>query len=348
VLTRFTADNLLTPFPRDRRDSHSKRDSTPLTESRPCVSVVIVSYNTADVLAACLDELQTTGGSSVAEVIVVDNASSDGTDVMLSTRFPTVRVIANATNVGFGRACNQGVASAASEFVLLLNSDAMLHPGALDALRNALNNGTDVALVGPRLVNANGNSQRSAFRFPTPGVLLLEQLGWGPLVGWSSARCPGPESADARAVDWLKGAVLLARRQTLLSFGPFDPSFFMYCEEIDLCLRLRAADLQVHYVTTAVATHLGGQSTRREQERMVVEFFVSTYRLCDKHFGRAGLSRAVLVVRGVAVLKQLRAVGRLVCARTADERVRCWRELRVWLRVFALSPASPAQVRQGG
>src|SRR5687768_14946249 len=137
--------------------------------NEPTVSVIIVSYNTREMTLECLRTLYGGLGDPAAEVWVVDNASTDGSAEAIRAGFPQVRLVANARNVGFGAANNQAMCQARGEFFLLLNSDAFPRPGAVAALADFLRRHQDVAVVGPRLLNADGSLQRSCFRFPSPG-----------------------------------------------------------------------------------------------------------------------------------------------------------------------------------
>jgi GT2 family glycosyltransferase len=213
---------------------------------------------------------------------------------------------------------------------LLLNCDTRVNAAAVRALVTALETDRRLGLVGPRLLSADGSRQRSAFRFLTPANLALEQLGLA-----------GRKPADG----YLKGAALLGRTDVLRRFGPFDPDYFMYCEDVDLCYRLRGAGLGVRLVPQAIITHVGGQSTKRHYEAMAVQAIASTYLFYRKHYSPTALSRAVAVVRGISALKWMRDAARLLWA-TANKRPEeedYWRrEMLVWRRIRALRP--PSQV----
>jgi GT2 family glycosyltransferase/O-antigen/teichoic acid export membrane protein len=311
------------------------------------VSVVIVSYNTVGLLRDCLASLHEHGGPLVGEVIVVDNASTDGSPDMVRCEFPNVQLIANQTNTGFGVANNQGVAAAKGEYVLLLNSDTRVHSSAVAALLREIRANPSVGLVGPRLLNDDGSTQPSAFRFPTPGVLLLEQAGLAWLV--PSVRYDiGPTSCDGavRSVDWLIAACVLGPRDLLRRFGPFDAAFFMYSEDVDLCYRLRAAGWEVRYAPQGVITHLGGGTTKRYAGRMLLQFVESEYLFYRKHYGPLALRLAVLIFRAMAAGKWLRDFVRLAAMaaspdgayRTSPEREALRQSLRIWPHIFALRP----------
>lgn len=265
---------------------------------------------------------------------------------MVRGEFPSVRLIANQENLGFGVANNQGVAAARGRHVLLLNSDTVVPSGTVALLLAKLQEDSEVGMVGPRLVNADGSAQRSAFRFPTPTILLLEQLSLTRLLPVVRRRDVGSGRDDSLSVDWLLGACLLARRDLLQTLGPFDPRFFMYGEDIDLCYRLRATGWDIRLVPEAVITHLGGQSARRYRVQMALRSTESMYLFYRKHYSTPALFSAVLIFRGVAAMKWLRDVGRLgwfALRGSEREHIRLLLEdLGLWVRVVRLHP--PPQV----
>lgn len=228
------------------------------------VTIAIVSYNVASLLEACLRSVQAAAGElgEPVAVIVVDNASPDGSAALVRERFPRVQVIENAENRGFGAACNQALAQA-SELLLCLNPDTILEPGALPALVARLRATPRAAIVGPRLRFPDGRPQPVRRRFPALSTLLVEstplewRLGFRQLMAhYHCADLP----EVAMPVDWLSGACLLARAAALREVGGFDPVFFLYFEETDLCRRLGAHGWQIWYEPAALVTHYHSQS----------------------------------------------------------------------------------------
>jgi GT2 family glycosyltransferase len=305
----------------------------------PLVSAVVVSYNACAHLRDCLQSIETDARTVVGEVIVVDNNSHDGSPEMVQSEFPSVILIGNEENVGFGIANNQGTAIATGHYVLLLNSDTRVNAAAVRELVSAMECDPGVGLVGPRLLNADGSIQRSAAPFLTPFNLALDQLG---VAREPRERSWQTDPARGRSLaGYLKGAALLGRTEVLRRFGPFDPEFFMYCEDIDLCYRLQRAGLRVKLVPEAVIIHVGGQSSKRNYEAMAVQAIASTYLFYRKHYGRLALVLAVGIVRGVSVLKWLRDGVRYISARARQcraEESRWRRDMQVWLRITALRP----------
>ena len=250
----------------------------------PRVSAIVVSYNTREDLLRCLEALR--AHTAVAlETIVVDNASSDGTVEAVRARFPDVRLIANAANLGFSRANNLGLRAARGEFVLILNSDCEVREGAVAALAAILEGRPDVAIVGPRTVGTGGAPQVSF------GPALT------PLAEWRQGRLVrGVKAGDAAALrraraltdheqepDWVSASCFLARRQALNAVGGFDESFFLYEEDVDLCVRVRQSGGRVLYTPAAEVVHHLGRSMEHSPERARLEYHRSHLRFYAKH-----------------------------------------------------------------
>ena len=281
-------------------------------------AVVIVTYNSSDVIADCLRSVERSTGLG-AEIIVVDNASRDTTASLVRSNFPLVRLVENEANRGFAAAANQGVALATRRLCVLLNPDTRVSSGAFEALAEAVRRNGDRALAGPRLVNTDGTLQRSAFRFPTPLVLLLEQLNFAGRVQWLNPAARNGRSGCA-SVDWLKGACLIGPTLLLQQFGPFDERFFMFSEDVDLCFRVRKAAVPVLYCPSAIVLHHGGMSTRHHARRMTLAFVDSTYLFYRKHWSYPRLLLASIALTGPALLKAVVAGARFFVASMAADR----------------------------
>lgn len=267
--------------------------------SEPKLSIVIVSWNTRDLLAGCLDSIShalAAGKISGVEVIVVDNASHDGTVDLLARRFPWVRLIQNQDNVGFARANNQAIEESQGEYVLLLNSDTELYSGALETLVDWMDEHPAVGAAGPRLLNPDGSLQTSCYPFPTVARELwrlfhldvLRPYGVYDMTGWSLDR--------PRAVDVLLGACLLLRRAVLEQVGLLDETYFMYSEEVDLCYRIRQQGWLIYWVPQAQMLHYGGQSTRQVANEMFLRLYQSKLHYFAKHHGRLAAEAYKLVL----------------------------------------------------
>ncbi|MBP1464739.1 glycosyltransferase family 2 protein [Candidatus Chloroploca sp. M-50] len=224
------------------------------------LSIIIVNWNTRSLLHALLTTLVPYLQQDRAEIIVVDNASDDGSGAMVAADFPQVTLIQNAQNVGFARANNQALALAQGRYLLLLNTDTLVPPGALAGLLHFMATNPEVGACSPRLLTAEGQPQAFAFGDdPTPAYLLRRGL-WRlllkrPLHDWGVAQ--------VLEVAWVAGTCLMLRRETLARVKGFDEAFFMYFEDVDLCRRIRHDGWKICYVPTIAITHLGGQSLQQ-------------------------------------------------------------------------------------
>jgi GT2 family glycosyltransferase len=261
----------------------------------PRVSIIIVSWNTSDLLSECLMSLPRDG---TTEVIVVDNGSRDGTLAMLR-EWPQVQVIANAENEGFTRANNMAIRRSRGEFLLLINSDARLSPGCLDRMLAQLAADPHAGAVGPRLVYPDGTWQRwtagraPSLRAATNYYLFLERLFPG--RRWSRGLFLGQDVRAPFQPDWVCSACMLLRRSALDQVGLLNERYFVYMDDIDLCQRLRDAGWHVWYYPDAEAVHIAGQSTKRQTGQVSREALRSFNRYFAHHHGRG----AETVVRAV-------------------------------------------------
>ena len=265
------------------------------------VSVVIVSFNTRELLEQCLNDLSAQDRVET-QVIVVDNASTDGSREMVRERFPEVELVELPSNVGFARANNLAFQHCRGSYVLLLNSDAFLHPGALAQLVDAAQRHPTAGAVGPRLLNVDGSLQRSAWPFPDPARLLLEAIGLHRILRKTPAyEDLGTWAHDSeRSVDFLIGACLLLRADALLEVGGFDENFWLYGEEADLQQRLAQREWSVVFTPLAGATHVGGASVMESSERLR-HFYAGQMKFLRKHRCRAAwpLARLSLLIGSV-------------------------------------------------
>lgn len=232
----------------------------------PDVSVLIVSFNTCETLRHCLQILRDTSHDVVYETIVIDNASRDASAEMVAAEFPDVTLIRSTENLGFAAANNLGFASAQGNYIALLNSDAFLSPKALRTALDYLQQHPRTALVGARLTGSHGEWQPSARMIPNTWDHLFTLSGLSAkypasrLFGRIDRTWANPD-ADAK-VDWVPGAFSLIRRSVLDKIGLFDERFFLYYEEVDLCLRIQKAGYEVWYLPEIVVIHLGGESSK--------------------------------------------------------------------------------------
>jgi N-acetylglucosaminyl-diphospho-decaprenol L-rhamnosyltransferase len=277
------------------------------------LSVVVVSYNTRELLAACLESVfrPLERSNLQAQVFVVDNASSDGSAAMVRERFPQVRLIANQENRGFAAANNQALRQSQSRYALLLNPDTEVQGDALGTLVRFMDGNPRVGVAGAKLLYPDGWVQHSAFAFPTLAQALFDFFpihhrlirsrlnGRYPLRWYDGPPFP---------VDHPLGACLIARREAIEQVGLLDERFFIYCEEIDWCLRFKGAGWEVYCVPQAEVVHHVAQSTSQFRDPMFVALWRSRFLLFQKHYGllyrwavrrivRLGLARETLRAR---------------------------------------------------
>jgi GT2 family glycosyltransferase len=265
--------------------------SEPVRETvAPPLSVVIVSYNTRDLLRACLRSVFDSLRGLSVEVWVVDNASTDGSAAMVAAEFPAVHLEARDNNLGFARGNNLALRQASGRYLLLLNPDTVVPPGALDALIAVMEAHPEASVCSPLLLNADGSPQWCWARFPgwkseLSGRLDLSQSPY-PLADFAD---PAKRvTMQPFTVNWVGGACFLVRRSAMETVGLLDEGYFMYSEETDWCARFTAAGGKVLLVPTVTITHLGGQSSRAVPVATRRRMYQSSVRFYRKRYGVLG------------------------------------------------------------
>ncbi|MBN1875885.1 MAG: glycosyltransferase family 2 protein [Anaerolineae bacterium] len=258
------------------------------------LSIIIVNWNTREFLSQCLrsvDKTVCTGTHLRVETIVVDNASADGSAQTVREQFAWSRLIENAENVGFARANNQALQQSRARYVLLLNSDTEVYPGAVEAMVSFMDEHPEAAGCGPRLLNADGSLQPSCHPVLTPGrefwrLMFLDRI-------WRRATYDQKhwDLSKPRRVEVIKGACLLLRRAALDQVGLLDAQYYMYTEEMDLCYRLLRAGWELWWVPWAEVTHYGEASTRQAAEEMYVQLYRSKAQFHRKYGGEREVRR---------------------------------------------------------
>ncbi len=258
----------------------------------PALSICIVNWNVRELLRRSLASIYASPLASApdaVEVIVVDNASSDGSAEMVRSEFPQVVLVENYENVGFTRGNNQALELAHGRHVLFLNPDTEVVGDALGVMVRYLDAHADVGAVGPQLRYPNGSIQPSRRRFPTAATLFLESTllqRWFPrnavLDRFYMADMPDDVEQE---VDWLVGAALMARREALEEVGGFDERFFMYSEELDWCRRAKAAGWKIVYLPEAIIVHHEGRSSGQVVAARHIYFYTSKVLYARKYHG---------------------------------------------------------------
>jgi GT2 family glycosyltransferase len=306
------------------------------------LSVIILSWNTRTLLEKCLRSLVCASPEDSIEIIVVDNASEDGSRQMVQEQFPQVRLVVNSHNIGFGAGNNTALPYVTGRYVLFLNSDTVVMDGALSAMIRYADSQPDVGILGPKLLNEDGSLQYSCRQYPNLGTGFFRNTPLGRLFPknryTTDYLLKDWDHSSPRDVDWVSGAALMIRKTVLDKIGGFDEDYYMYCEDVDLCWRANHAPFpaetdddkgnliesalsdtrhptsgtgkswRVSYYPDAVIYHLIGKSTDQAPTRMTYEFHRSQYLFYKKHYAAttSPLLRPLIPV-GIA----LRAVGQM-------------------------------------
>lgn len=313
------------------------------------LSIIIVSWNTADLLSACLESILADPQVGIenappagihVEIIVVDSASSDGTPALLAARFPQVILLPQTENVGFTRGNNIGLAQARGRHLLLLNPDTEVSPGALKMMLDYLDAHPDVGILGPHTLNSDGSPQSTRRRFPTLSVGLVESTWLQPLAprGLLDAYYVNDVADDAIAdVDWVQGSALMARRAVYEQIGGLDEGFIMYSEELDWCRRAKNSGWRIVYLGTARIVHHGGRSSQQVAARTHILFQQSKLRYFRKYHGALAAQTLRLVLLANYVVQLAIEFMKRMLGHKPDlrrERIQIyWQVLRSGLRV---------------
>lgn len=269
------------------------------------VSIIIVSFNTKKLLDDCLASVaRSLKGSDVhAEIIVVDNVSTDGSKEMVAKKYPEVSLIANRENVGFGKGNNQGIRKARGELILLLNSDTVVQDDAIPKLVRFSQTHPDV-FVGPKLFNADGTPQTSGGPFFTLPVVFAALFLKGDYNGLTR-QSPN----QTRYIDWVSGAAIIAPRKLFLDDLLFDEGIFMYMEEIDLLMRARVKGYRTMFYHEAHITHLGSGSSTNRRKGPVINIYRGFLYLYKKHYNKVSLGLLRFLLKTKAAIATV--IGRL-------------------------------------
>lgn len=305
------------------------------------LSIIIVNWNVANLLKACLDSILTSPTEPDAlEIIVVDSASTDDSVTMLKRDYPQIKLIEQRENVGFTRGNNIGLETSVGRYILLLNPDTEVLDDALEKMIEYMETHPQVGIIGPQTLNSDHTMQSTKRRFPTFLIGIFEST-------WLQALAPksildsyyaNDISNDAIAdVDWVQGSALMARREVYQKIGELDEGYIMYSEEMDWCKRAKAAGWRVVYFGQAQIIHHGGKSSDQTPARKHIHFQQSKLRYFRKHHGwaQAQALRLILLINygwqlAMEALKSL--VGHKRQLR--QERVRTyWQVVRSGLRV---------------
>lgn len=280
------------------------------------VGAVVVNFNAGDHLVECVRSLRRAG---IEDVVVVDNASTDGSAQRMAADDPDARLLLSGANLGYGGGVNRGLAAPSDRpYVLVLNPDVVVGPGAVKALVDALDRDPSGGIAGPRIEEADGSVYPSARAFPRlPDAIGHAFVGLFTTDNRFSRRYLMAErdQAAARDVDWVSGACFLARREALDAVGGFDETYFMYLEDVDLCWRVGRAGWRVRYEPAADVAHVKGLSTSQTPYRMLAAHHVSLLRFWWRTAPPSGRLMAPAVAAGLCLRLAVMAAKRALLGR---------------------------------
>jgi GT2 family glycosyltransferase len=248
------------------------------------LSIIIVNWNTKDLLCQCIDSLAKTLKKIDAEILVVDNGSTDGSVRAVQEKFPGIRLIENPINMGFARANNQAISLSSGEYLLLLNPDTQVKDEAIPQMLSFMDAHAKAGLAGAQLLNADGSKQNSIANFPSLATELLNKS----FLRWLFPdKFPGKETdyPDPLEVDSVIGACMMVRRKAVEQVGLLDEKFFLFFEETDWCYRMKKAGREIYHIPRAEILHFQGKSAEVEKGKARVEYYRSRYHYFRKNRG---------------------------------------------------------------
>jgi len=270
------------------------------------LSICIVGWNVREFLKRCLDSIEEARPRLDYEVIVVDNASRDGSAVLVKEEFPRVTLVRNRRNRGFAAACNQAIELSRGKFILLLNPDTIVTPGALEEMIRFLRDHPEAGGAGPRLLNPDGSSQPSARAFPNFKSALQQFTILGSLGFFRGEKrrylMKAFDYDQPGEIDQPMGSALFFRKDAVVEVGGMDETFFLYFEEVDLCRRLRQADYSLWYNPRAAIIHFGGASTDQADARAMFWLLQSLLYYFKKHRGREKTARFKIIFKPLFII----------------------------------------------
>lgn len=303
-----------TPSPLPILQADVKRQTTAESvaafERQPAgVSVVVVVWNAKKYVLQCLESLREHCGQIYTEVIVVDNASNDGTPELIAEQFPEFRLIRNPENLGFAKASNIAISHSSGEYVCLVNSDVRFTEDCISRMLRYLAENPGIAMLGPKMLGANGEVRRSTMRFPTVWNNFCRALGLD--LAFKRSRWFGGllmsdfDHQTTQPVEVLNGWFLLVRRSAVERIGLLDPQFFMYGEDLDWCYRFHEAGETIAFYAEGEAIHYGGASSANAPVQFYLEQWRSNWQYCRKHHNwltQAGFLAAFAVHIGLRLM----------------------------------------------
>jgi GT2 family glycosyltransferase len=253
------------------------------------LSILIVNYKTKKLTLECLNSIYDTNSDYKFEIIVIDNASNDGSVQAFENQFPTVKIISNNENVGFAKANNQGIKAAAGRYILLLNSDTVIGTHTIHTMIHFMDNNLKIGASGCKVILPDGSLDKACKRgFPTPSASFYYAFGFSKLFPknprFNQYQLGYLNPDQEYPIDCLVGAFMLVRRETIDQVGLLDEEFFMYGEDIDWCYRIKEAGWGIYYYPRTTITHYKGASSRKKPFKIIYEFHRAMFLFHRKHY----------------------------------------------------------------
>lgn len=293
-----------------------------MTTPDPTVTAVIVTYNSRDEIGAALNALLLAEEAGYARCVVVDNASSDGTADLVAARYPWVTLVRSTRNLGYGRGCNLGFEQVTTPYMLILNPDAVVDQPTLQTLVDFMEEHQQAGIAAPAIIHG-GNELQQTNMLTTPKKLLAKAWGLNDLADDPDRpEQPIVPGSPPFHTSWVCGAIMLIRTDLFRQLGGFDPRFFLYFEETDLCLRTTQQGHEIWAVGEAVARHVGAASTAKtghdlESSCIAEHYYRSRYYYLVKHFGWLRATGTEILVR---LAQELRYLREILAGRGAEAR----------------------------
>lgn len=262
----------------------------------PEISIIIVTYNPGETILTCLNDLPKTINGNLIEVIVVDNASQDGTPERVAAKFPHIRLVVNTDNPGYGIGNNRGFGFSSGQFIIILNPDVVVRQNALESMVDYLKRNQDVGIVGPRTFDSNNQPIITARHKYTVWRLLAKYLALNmlfPRIVYGTYGLLSLKSSNPIDVDWLHGSALVMRRELYSTMGGFDAEFFLFMEDVDICMRSKEAGWRVVYLPTAEVEHVGSETVSRYPVARIRSYHISPL----YYFRKRGQHNAVRLLK---------------------------------------------------
>ena len=262
------------------------------------LSIVIVNWNTGPLLHQCIRSIYQNPPGDSYEILVVDNASHDGSTDFIPNQYPEIILLSNSENLGFARGNNVALEQCTGEYILLLNPDTEVFPEAIDILIDFLDAHPKAGGASSRLLNPDGSLQASCYPFPTLSRELWRLLHLDRVLVYGIYDQEKWDLNQTYTVDVTKGAAFMVRKQILDQIGFFDPEYFMYTEEVDLCLRIRQNNWDLYWVPQSKIMHYEGQSTKQVPVEMFLQLYKTKLQFIRKHYGTvaANLYKVILAI----------------------------------------------------